>query len=157
MGRGTSGINGSVGGTGGFTMRSELTDVVDALGIKQKVNQALSDIDSAKFVLQPASSFAPDVKDYKLKTPYGNGTYWKNPGEDFYRVKIPSDIGAQPHVKTRKEAENLIKNDIKQTTVNNMISDIVYTGTSYGIGNPEYTAVGQQFASVLKKAGFNGV
>lgn len=164
MGRGSSKIGGGSGSAGGgviaksdYQFSQAESDVIDALGIRKDVDNIVKNVDNADSVLLPASNFAPNVQDYDIQTDYGTGTYWKNPGENFYRVNDPADNNMQTQVQTQAQAVTLIKNGLIQNAVNNKIESIIYTGTSYGIGNPEYTATGLQFADILKKAGFNGV
>ena len=136
-----------------YKLSKEYSDVVDALGIRGEVDNIIKTIESTKPKLEKPHRMAPDVKSYDFDTPYGRSGYWKNPGENFYRLVGVNNRQA----KTEKEALSIIKKDLISDAVIKSIKKAAYTGVSYGIGGDEYTEKGSRVKDILKKAGFFGI
>ena len=142
-----------------YKISKEYFDVIDKLGLRSKVDEVFSKIDSAKFVLQPTKS---SREEYELETPYGSGyTYWKSPENDYYEFNFKGDFDHSVYnhhfTKDQNVVETLLKDKLKLDLVNTAIRKLVYTGTHYGFGNREYTELGYRYRDILKRAGFDGV
>jgi len=145
-----------------FTLSNNLKEVIKTLDIKSDVDKIISDIDSAKSVLLPPKSYAPDDKAYELRTPYGSKFFWKNSGSDLYKISTSTErddsfYSVDAEFETLEQAERFLKNMLKESAILDLIHSLIYTGVQYGFGNREYTELGYRKQDVLKKNGFNGI